>query len=245
MRDLLLCGLLATTALSAFARAADVSSLQQMSDAEREARAFIRTFQDATTRRDRAQLERLMTPEFTAIDRAGTTRNRATWIEQAVAGAMLAQKSEPEELSDDLAVVGTGAAIRTTVSRFQDVVRQRDICVKTRTVYARFDREWRVISMQQTQLHDGPIVTSGFEGVTGKYLLDAGRAITIAKVGRTLFATLPTGVGNVPLFETPDGRLLGPGGEFVYTFERDPSGRASAVTMTRYGKPVWRAKRAD
>jgi hypothetical protein len=87
------------------------------------------------------------------------------------------------------------------------------------------------------------LFTSGATGV--QRTSHAGRPFTIAKVGRTLFATLPTGVANVPLFETPGGGLVGPGGEFVYSFERDSNGRATTVTMTRYGKTVWRAKRAD
>jgi hypothetical protein len=245
MKDVRLFRLIAATAVFAFLFTTGTTGVQRTSEADRDARAFIKTFQDATARRDRAALEQLIAPEFTAIDRAGTTRDRAAWIELVVSGAMLAQKSEPEELGDDVTVVGSGAAVRSSVFRFQDLARQRDIGIKTRTVYARIDGEWRVISIQQTQLHDGPIVTGSYEGVIGKYLLEAGRPFTIAKVGKTLFATLPTGAANVPLFETPGGGLVGPGGEFVYSFERDSNGRASTVTMTRYGKTVWRAKRGD
>jgi hypothetical protein len=110
------------------------ANFQHTSEVEREVRAFIRTFQDATTRKDRAQLERLIAPEFTAIDRAGTVLNRAVWIELVVSGAMLAQKSDPEELSEDLAVFRSTAAARTAMYRFEDYARQRDICIKTRTV---------------------------------------------------------------------------------------------------------------
>ena len=234
-----------TMLLIAIAMPIGVAAQQNSSDVERDVKAFMRTFQDATTQKDRARLERMVAPDFTAIDRAGLVRNRAVWIDAVASGAMLTQMSEAEELADDLAVFGDSAATRTTLVRFRDRVRERDICVKTRTVYARVDREWRVISTQQTLLHDGPIVTTSYDGVVGKYVLDNGRAFTIAKVGRTLFATLPTGVSDVPLFETPSGGLVGPGGEFVYTFERDASGRAIALTMTRYGKPVWRGKRGD
>lgn len=99
--------------------------------------------------------------------------------------------------------------------------------------------------MQQTQLHDRPIVTASHDGAIGRYALDAGRAFVISRVGTTLFATPPAGPARVPLFETRDGGLIGPGDEFVYTFQRDASGRATWVTMTGYGKPVWTAKRVE
>jgi hypothetical protein len=224
---------------------AAVPAAAQAPEIEREVLEFIRTFQNASAKKDRVQLERLIAPAFTAIDRAGTVRNRAVWIEQLASGAMLTQKGDAEELSDDLAVFATTAAARTTVNRHPDVARQRDICTSTRTVYAKLEGEWRVISMQQTQLHDGPIVTASYDGVIGRYALDAGRAFVISRVGKTLFGTPPAGPARVPLFETPDGGLVGPGGEFVYTFQRDPGGRATSVTMTRYGKPLWSAKRVD
>ena len=235
--------MLAVTVLLASASKAALAVAQTVGDSERDVRAAMKEFQDANTRKDRAKLERLIAPEFTAIDRAGTVRNRAAWIDGVVSGAMLAQKSVPEELSDELAVFGSTAAARTTVFRYQELARLRDICIKTRTVYARFDGEWRVISTQQTQLHDGPIVTASYDDVVGTYRLDNTRSFTVSRVGRTLFAALPTGVANVPLFETPDGGLVGPGGEFVYTLERNAAGRTAAVTMTRYGKQLWRANR--
>jgi hypothetical protein len=49
----------------------------------------------------------------------------------------------------------------------------------------------------------------------------------------------------VPLFETANGGLVGPGGEFVYTLQKDANGRVTSVTMTRYGNEVWRAKRVQ
>jgi TonB family protein len=226
--------------------AGGVAAQPQTPDPERDARAFIKTFQDAIGLKDRGQMERIVAPEFTAIDRAGTTRNRAAWVELVMSGSALTQKSVPEALSDTIAVLSGSGAVRTVTERFQDAARARDICVMTRTVFARLDGEWRVLSMQQTQLHDGPVVTTSYDGVVGKYLLDAGRPFTIARTGRTLMATLPNGSTNVPLFETPDARLLlGPGGEFVYWFDRDANGRATTVTMTRYGKQVWRATRVD
>ena len=85
---------------------AAASARQPAPDVERDVRAFARSFQDAIDRKDRLQLERVIAREFTSIDRAGTVRTREQWIAAVVSGAMLAQKSEPEEFADELTVFG-------------------------------------------------------------------------------------------------------------------------------------------
>jgi hypothetical protein len=45
----------------------------QQAEAERDVRTLITSMSDAVARRDRMALERLLSPEFTSIDRQGTT----------------------------------------------------------------------------------------------------------------------------------------------------------------------------
>ena len=217
------------------------------SDTARDVTAVIKEFQGALARKDRPALERVLAPEFTSIDRQGTVRNRAAWIDAVAAGRLNTQKvADPEQLSEHFVAFGTAAAARTTVSRYRDLERRRDICTMTRAIYVRSDGGWRAISQQETQLHDGELIDATYDAAIGKYELPNGRSFVVTKVGRTLFGELPIpGFGKVPLFETPNGGLVGPGGEFLYTLEKDPDGRVRTVTMTRYGAEVWRAKRVD
>jgi hypothetical protein len=201
--------------------------------------------QDAVARVDTTTLERLVAPDFTSVGREGYPGSRASFLKQMASGALRIQKAEStEQVEDELVMSGTRAATRTTMLRFQLPATGRDVCVKARFVYARLDDGWRLISLQETQLHDGPIVTSSYDDVVGTYEVAGGRSFMIAKKGRTLFGTVPREPPvTYALFETPDGDLVGPGGEFAYRLERDASNRVTAVTMTRYGKQMWRATR--
>ena len=226
--------------------AANSAYAQQVQEgAEPEIRQFVRTMQEAVAQRDTGVLERLVASAFTSIARDGTMHDRSAFITAIASGGMLFQKADAtEQLEEHLAVYGSTAAARTTVLRFRQATNNRDVCVKTRLVLARLDGAWRAISMQETELHDGPIVTSSYDGVIGEYEVEGGRRFTVARVGNTLFGTLPTPTRlKVPLFETPDGGLVGPGGEFVYVLAKDAAGQVTTVTMTRDGKDVWRAKR--
>jgi hypothetical protein len=70
--------------------------------------------------------------------------------------------------------------------------RRSSVCVTTRTVYAWLDGEWRALSLQNTQLHDGPIVSDNYDGVLGGYQLSSGRLFTVTRVGGFWLRRLPT-----------------------------------------------------
>ena len=117
-------------------------------------------------------------------------------------------------------------------------------------MYARLDGAWRVISHQASLLHEGPLATHDNDGAVGKYTLDNGRTLIVAKTGRTLFATLPTAQPvTSPIFETGEGTFAGAGG-YRFAFSRDETSkdgksRIAAVTLSRDGTVLWRAKRVE
>lgn len=201
---------------------------------------------EAIAKRDRAALERLLDPSFTGILPTGTIHDRTSWIELAGQGGLAAQRfAEREQLDDVVSLHGVDVASRTTMTRFRDAGLNRDVCLLNRTVYRKVNEEWRAVSSQGTSLHEGPILAIDHTGLPGRYTIDGKGELVVVKTGWTLFATLPTArVARIPLFETADGGFTAAGG-FVYRFTRNAEGRATAVAVTRFGKELWRASRAD
>ena len=217
----------------------------QPSDLEREVRAFSDAVRAATATRDRAAIERLYDPSFTALLPTGLIQNRDGWISDIQRGTLAAQRfADQEQLDERLTLHGSTGATHTVITRYTDPVIKRDVALATRTVYARIDGEWRVISNQGSALHNGPLVTANHSGIPGTYRIDGNRTLTIVKTGRTLFAKVPALGADTPLFDLPEDEFVAPG-DFRYKFTRDASGRATGVTMSRFGKPAWSATRVE
>jgi len=177
---------------------------RSLSDAENEVRAAVRAVREATAKRDRAALERLLTDTFTGLMPVGSRHDRAEWIDRLAKGNLLmTQKAdETEELGEELTLHAAMAATHTTLWRFQVAATKRDVCLQNRTVYAKLAGEWRVISSQGSMIHDGPLVAVSHDGLTGKYEIEGGGTYTVTKTGRTLFG-LRSGLQESPSSRRP------------------------------------------
>jgi ketosteroid isomerase-like protein len=215
------------------------------SDAEREVRALVKAMQEAVARRDRAAVERYHAPEFTMIHADGSVETRASWVGQMAKGELTVQKTDWDVLEDEVTFPAPGVAIFTMLVRSRSEAQKRQLCLRSRSVYAKGADGWRAVSAQSTLIHDGPIVVARHDGLPGRYEIGGGRTFTVTVVGGTLFGTNPRG-DRMPLFPTAGGDYEGSIlSRAKFTFLKDETGRVIGVAMTRDGKEVWQAKRAE
>ena len=213
---------------------------------EKEVRAALQDFRDATAKADKAALDRLLADGFTGLQPVGTSYDRAGWIELVAKGGFAFQRADDaERLDDTLTVHGAVAAAHTVLNRYRVAARKRDLCLQTRTILAKLDGRWRVISVQGSLIHDGPLVEVNYDGVVGKYDIEGGGTYTVTKVGRTLFGQRSGLPQKSPIFEAAGGGFEGPLGRWKLTFHRDDQERMTRLTFSSDGKDLWRAKKAD
>lgn len=207
-------------------------------------RAALQDFREATAKADKATLERLLADSFTGLQPVGTSYGRAGWIDLVGKGGFAFQKAdETEQLGDALTVHGAVAATHTTLSRYRMAARKRDLCIQTRTVLAKLDGRWLVISVQGSTIHDGPLVEAKHDGLVGMYEIEGGGTYTVTATGKTLFGQRSGLPQKSPIFESADGGFEGPLGRWKITCQKDPSGTVTGLAFSSDGKEMWRARR--
>ena len=218
---------------------------QAASNVEMEVRTALQHYLEAMAKSDTAALKRLLAESFSGLHAIGTNYDRSGWIDLVAKGDFLFQKGDATALEDQLTIHGDAAAAHTALNRYALVAEKRDVCVQTRTVLAKLDGEWRVVSVQGSLIHDGPLLETSHAGLTGKYEIEGSPTYTVTEIGRTLFGQLSMHSKPSPIFEAADGGFEGPLGRWQFTFLKDDKGQVTALTFRIDGKQLWRARRIE
>ena len=133
-------------------------------------------FQSALAKRDRAELEKLLTNGFTWVHASGLVEPRSVFIAQAVRGmALTSQQAELARFEKTLAIYGdTVVATGTARNRFPDGL--RETWFRQVRVYVKEDDGWKFAYGQGTPLYSGPFTDPNlYRRYAGTYVLRDGR----------------------------------------------------------------------
>lgn len=238
--------LLASAALS--------QSTTQTSEAQilEEARAFEKELIQALRNGNRKTLEKMIGDGFVFIHSTGPIETRDGYIKNAVAGNLLVQRTEVENLEQTWRAFEGNTVIRynRTVLRNKAAdteTRVRNIAVFVKTAA----RGWQLVSGQSTRLPVRPKASGGAklqDADVGVYDIGAGRGFTVTKengnfygqtTGRLKMEIIPVSDTSLILFNEE----IDPGYAEVIIVRGD-DGRANEIVYRLNGQQVWRAKKS-
>ena len=122
---------------------------------EMEVRTFIKQVDAALKIRDRSTLERIIAAGFAHLHSTGNLETRESFIDRAVAGALLSQRVPAEVLEDELRIYDRRTALRTTRVRArapQPNGEPTEMNVRSIDVYVKMKGRWLWVSEQSTLL---------------------------------------------------------------------------------------------
>jgi hypothetical protein len=202
-----------------------------------------RRFEAALDKRDRAELESILTPQFMWVHAGeGRVDSRAVFIEQSVRGMGLTrQRASVATFERNMAMYdNTVIATSRVRNRFPDGA--RETWIRQTRIYVKEAGHWKLAHGQGTRMYDGPVSDARlYERYAGTYALPDGRVLKMEWDGDSLLAELPSSSRMQVFLKSPTEEATTRPDRYVFVL--DEAGRPQAVRFLRGEMEIWRAER--
>lgn len=243
------CGRLPLMISVIFAATAAISQVSQ-ANPELEVRALQSQWMDAMKRGDGAALDRIIADTFTFVHSTGGMENKRQYVDRAIAGAQLFQRTETEVKDEQLRVYGGQTAVWTSRVVMRNKADHTETSLQSTNVYVKSKDGWQWVSGQSTRLPNrppaAPIDASVLKRYLGEYEVAPARKLTVSEESGALRAVV-TGWRPAELVPKSETEFVWFNPEMnVYSelsFVSAATGEVTHAVFRREGVEVWKAKK--
>jgi len=219
-------------------------SLIDTSLLKQELKEFNIELDNAAMHKDSILLEKLISKEFLRIHGTnGAVELRNSWINGILKGSPNSKDIQEDNFNKSTVYPAAAAAIEIAIVRRRTYRDQREIWLLRSNFYAKEIGGWKLVRMQGTLMHDGPIYLVKPEELneyTGNYqkMSNPNQIFKIKTLeNQALYCPVPEGYWLI-FFKTNYDRFVSQGGIYTIVFERDNNKRLTGFAYYHNSKSL-------